>query len=115
VKSVCTGIKASSQQGIKRLPQSVARCFHARMPASLLGASHRIVVVLSATTLLWFGSTGCSTSNVVSWKPTRIPKPQPVATQPDLMDELDPTPPRTIWCLLPTGRTNEYRWVEIQQ
>ena len=85
------------------------------MPAALLVAPRRIAAVLSATASLWFGSTGCSTGNVVSWKPTRIPKPQPATTQRDLMDELDPTPARTIWCLLPTGRTNEYRWVEIQQ
>jgi hypothetical protein len=115
VKSVCKGIKASSQQGIKRLSQSLARSLHARMPASLLAASRRVVAMLSAAAILWTGSTGCSTGNVVSWKPTRIPKPQPAATQPDLMDELDLAPPRTIWCLLPTGRTNEYRWVEIQQ
>ena len=78
----------------------------------------RVVALLIVPAILWIGGAGCSTStHVVSWKPTRIPKPRPATThsmEGDLLDELDETP-RMIWCLLPTGRPNEYRWVEVQQ
>ena len=119
VKSASRGIKALRHQGIDWMLRPLRRCTAVASYASAVALSfRRFTLCLSMLAIVWAGAIGCATSqNVTSWKPTRIPKQRPSTTQNtqgDLLDELD-EPPRTIWCLLPTGRPNEYRWVEVQQ